>query len=689
MLTARFLPPRAFSSIPLLVSALVVVVVVPHSPAATGGGLTLTVTPAAGGAADTTATPGVTLFVAPGQSPTPFLPPGRFEASWSGAIHAELRASFRFRADLRGALRVEINGTNVLDATGQGGSSPLSGPVQLNKGSNAFRAVFRSPADGEAFVRLSWTESGTNTSPIPPSAFTSTPVPERAAQLRLGRELFLEHRCAHCHLEARPPAGGIPELAMDAPALDGIGARRHYDWMRQWVLDPKSLRPSATMPKLLHGPTAAEEAEAIAAFLASLQSGGEVNPPGRAYQTLQARPKAEEGETPAPAGDAAPLYERLQCAACHNPPGTAQPDPAKLSQQRIATKFPPGRLAEYLRAPEARYAWTRMPNFHLSAAEAKELEDWLFAAAPKPDLKPAPTDAARIDKGRALVQSKGCLNCHSLKLENSFAVAKSASLEGRHRKDRTATPAGDCLGTAPAADYGFSAAQRAALDAFTREGMPSLARAVPADFAERQTRLLNCAACHGQFEGFPPLDLLGAKLKPEWMAKFIGGGIPHKLRYDAHPTGLPWLAARMPAFPSRASALAAGLAAQAGYPAVSPPEPPVDTTLAEAGRKLVGKDGGLSCIQCHAVGPLLAMDVFESEGLNLAWSAERLQPEFYRRWLRAPLSVDPQTKMPTYFEDGRSPITDVLDGDGERQIRAIWEYLRLGEKMPAPRTAAE
>jgi mono/diheme cytochrome c family protein len=173
------------------------------------------------------------------------------------------------------------------------------------------------------------------------------------------------------------------------------------------------------------------------------------------------------------------------------------------------------------------------------------------------------------------------------------------------------------------------------------------------------------------------------------MTKFIGGEIPHKLRFDAHPTGLPWLAARMPAFKSRASALAVGLAAQAGYPPVSPAEPPVDNALADAGRKLVGKDGGLSCIQCHAVGPLLAMDVFESEGLNLAWSAERLQPEFYRRWLRAPLSVDPQTKMPTYFEDGRSPITDVLEGDAERQIQAIWEYLRLGERMPAPRTGAE
>jgi mono/diheme cytochrome c family protein len=173
------------------------------------------------------------------------------------------------------------------------------------------------------------------------------------------------------------------------------------------------------------------------------------------------------------------------------------------------------------------------------------------------------------------------------------------------------------------------------------------------------------------------------------MARFIGGQIPHKMRFDNHPSGLPWLESRMPAFPSRAAALSAGLSAQAGFPPRSPAEPPLDPALAAAGHKLVGKDGGLSCVQCHAVGPMAAMDVFESEGINLAWSADRLQPEFYRRWLRAPLSVDPQTKMPTYFEDGRSPITDVLEGDGERQIQGIWHYLRQGDRMPKPRTGLE
>jgi hypothetical protein len=31
-------------------------------------------------------------------------------------------------------------------------------------------------------------------------------------------------------------------------------------------------------------------------------------------------------------------------------------------------------------------------------------------------------------------------------------------------------------------------------------------------------------------------------------------------------------------------------------------------------------------------------------------------------------------------------LTDVYDGDGEKQIHAMWQYIRLGDKMPAPIT---
>ena len=41
--------------------------------------------------------------------------------------------------------------------------------------------------------------------------------------------------------------------------------------------------------------------------------------------------------------------------------------------------------------------------------------------------------------------------------------------------------------------------------------------------------------------------------------------------------------------------------------------------------------------------------------------------------------------MPAYFdEEGRSALAEVLEGDGPKTIRALWEYIRLGSKMPKP-----
>ncbi len=651
-------------------------------------GLALTID--AAGQKETSVAQNVWLHVEPGESASPFVAPGKFSATWNGQLNADLRGSFSFQAELSGHLKLEINGTTVIEASGDYVTSPLSKPIQLNKGSNSFRATFNSPANGAAFVRLSWTEKPPFTGPIPNGAFAHSATPElqKATQVRLGRELFLEHRCFKCHTDAKLADSGVPEVKMDAPAFEGIGARRNFDWMARWIADPKSLRPAALMPKLLHGATAKEDAEAMAAYLASLRTGGEAKLPQTTFVTHQNKP-AEEGDGATPHADPKPLYERLHCVGCHNPPDSTQPDPAKLSQKRIAEKFPTGKLAEFLRLPDAHYKWTRMPGFHLSEKEAKELEDWLFAAAPKPELKPAPIEAAIIEKGKKLVQTTGCLNCHELKLDNQFKAPPLDALHSRHAAKREKSPAGDCLGATPSAHHSFTAVQRAALDAFTRAGFGSLARHVPAEFAERQSRLLNCTACHGQIDLIPPFEILGGKLKPEWAAKFISGEIPHKLRYDAHPKGEPWVDARMPAYKSHGALLARGLSQSHGYAPKSPAETPVDMAMAEHGRKLVGKDGGLSCVSCHAVGPMLAMEVFESEGINLAFSADRMLPDFFRRWFRAPTTIDPQTKMPVYFDEGKSPLTDILEGDGEKQITAVWEYLKLREKMPAPKVSAE
>ena len=89
------------------------------------------------------------------------------------------------------------------------------------------------------------------------------------------------------------------------------------------------------------------------------------------------------------------LFEKFHCAACHNAPDTKESDPAKMSLRHVAEKFQPGKLAEFLRQPEADYAdlynrcrarWARRRNEieseirqrHQQASRGTEetLNDW-------------------------------------------------------------------------------------------------------------------------------------------------------------------------------------------------------------------------------------------------------------------------------------------------------------------------
>lgn len=664
--------------------------------AADPNGLAVKFTSGDGKASDVMALPNLCLYVENGKPPTPFVPGGKFTAVFEGSINGDLRSDYFFKAEeLNGSLKLEINNAVVLDTSTAGA---MSEKVQINKGANAVKATFTSASGGDSFVRIGWTDKGTNVNPIPNEIITHrvTPEVQKSQQVYLGRELFLENRCAQCHTEKFTLP--VPELAMDAPSLEGIGARRNYEWLAKWILDPKSTRESLHMPKLLHGEKSKEDAEAMAAYLATLNSESPAAPVSapkpladnaKAVKEVSvrsganAKPVGVGEEAPADAHhEVKPIFERLHCTACHNGPGGSEVDPKKISLKHVAQKFSDGKLVEFLKAPERHFASIRMPNFKLADSEAKELAELLLKDAEPAEAKPAPTVAAMIERGQKLIQETGCLNCHSAgKLENKFTTLTLANL----KNDARGCLAEKHEANSKAPDFAFNTAQREAIGAFLKTDRAALTRHAPLEYAERETRLLNCNACHGQIDLVPPLEVMGGKLKPEWAAAFLGGH-PFKVRADIHPKGEPWVHARMPAFRSRAQLLAEAMSMQQGYGPKSRDEGAIDEEAAKIGHKMIGKDNGLSCISCHAVNDLPALEVFESEGINLGLSSARLLKPYFFRWMRNPLGVDPQTKMPGYFEDGRSALTDYYEGDAEKQIHALYEYIRQAEKMAAPAT---
>jgi mono/diheme cytochrome c family protein len=684
------------SRLTLAIVAMVLCSFVATSPGADTNGFAVKFTSADGKVSDVMVLPNLWLYVENGKSATPFLPAGKFTAVFEGSINGDLRSEYFFKTEeLSGTLKLEVNKIVTLDTSEPG---TLSKKIQINKGTNTVRATFTPPAKGDSWMRVGWTEKGTNVNPIPNSWIThaSTAELQKAEVLYLGRELFLEYRCIQCHTDR---AAHASELTMDAPTFDGIGARRNFAWLAKWILDPKATRSSVHMPKLLHGPKAKEHAEAIAAFLVTLKTETSV-PPGSMPTPFGYNPKAiaeinqrsgvnaktvagDGTEQPADQNqERKPTFERLHCTGCHNAPDKNENDPTKISLKHVAQKFNEGKLAEFLKAPEKHFAWIRMPNFKLSDPEAKELGDFLLKHADKVDASVAPTNQITIERGQRLVQSASCLNCHmATKLENKFATLSLA---------KVAKEAKGCLAErrdaeSKAPDFGLTMPERDALASFLKSDLASLERHSPIEFAARETRFLNCNACHGQIDLVPPLEILGGKLKPEWATAFIAGE-PFKIRADKHPKGELWIEARMPAFKSRAQRLAEGIAMQQGYAPKTAAEGPIDEEAAKIGHKMLGKDNGLSCISCHAVNDLPALEVFESEGPNLGLSSARLLKPYFFRWLRNPLAIDPQTKMPAYFEDGKSALTDYYDGDAERQINALYHYTRQGEKMAAPAT---
>ena len=626
-------------------------------------GLKITFTVADGRKADTTTIPNVWLYVPAGKPPTPFLPGGKFTAVWEGFAAVDLRDSYTFQAELNGSLKLEVNGETVLEATSDGKTTDRSKRVRLNKGANALKVHFTSPDKGDALVRLFWSSPDVLPEPISSAALSheiGSGELSQDRQLLFGRDLFIEHRCARCHVGPAPDSA-IPELAMDAPTFEGIGSRRNYEWLSRWIADPKSLRPAALMPKMLHGPEAGEAAAAIAACLATLK--GDV------------KPGAATDPTPTEVAEGKELFTALHCIACHDDPSGQETDAKKVSLKQVREKFAPGALAAFLQKPEAHFAWIRMPDFRLTVDEVSKLAAYLLSTANAAKAATAP--GGLVEQGRKLLQTTGCLNCHALKLENQFSAKALADLAPEKWEQGCLAKAANESAKAPF--FEFDDQERAALKAFAATDRSSLTRHVPAEFAGRQMRHLGCAECHGKFDGFPALPILGGKLKPEWMNALFAGEVKYKPRT--------WISSRMPAFPARAEALAQGLAMQHGFPPQAPPEPPVNLELAQMGRAMISTDGGFSCIACHAVREFGATQVFESAGINLGHAGERLQPAYFRRWLNNPLRIDPQTKMPVYFDQGRSPLADYFEGDASKQIDALWHYIRLGAKMPLPKEA--
>ena len=324
-----------------------------------------------------------------------------------------------------------------------------------------------------------------------------------------------------------------------------------------------------------------------------------------------------------------------------------------------------------------------IPAAALSTQEARAmlpLEDESFTLSPE-----------KAERGKQLFSSLGCAACHQT---GQGAAAQSVAAKPLHALQATAGCLNEVVGKG-LPKYPLSAAQRTSLHN-TLSSPEKLAQ--PRDAPEQVAYTLtamNCLACHsrdgvggpgpdrlgffsvvgdadlGDEGRIPPrLTGVGGKLRPDWLRQVLVG----------KGTARPYMATRMPQFgEANVGHLVAALAkvdsATPGAPAAAPSAREVGF-----GRKLVGTDG-LACISCHTFGGHKSLGI---PAMDLTLMTQRLNKEWFHRYAVDPAALRPGTRMPSFWPEGKSSRTDILNGDTERQINAVWAYLAKAREAGLP-----
>ncbi len=555
-----------------------------------------------------------------------------------------------------------------------------------------------------------------------------------SATVEAGRKLFHTVGCVACHspevaIDSKIPAVPLPNLAMKT-TVEALSA---------FLLDPLKVRPGGRMPSL-HLTT--DEARAIAIYLLRDQMNNPQSknaPPVRAKGLLYSHYKGSWDNIPdfaalkpVEAGVAAVITSNLPTVAKDEAnfglrftghiaiPKTGEwtfttksDDGSKLSidGKLIVNNdgiHPPTEQSGKVTLSEGPHAIT--VDFHQGGAgheltaywegpEMKREEIPASALSNEPlspmvplesEAKAFAVDAAKAEKGRAAFVSLGCAACHA---PGTSAVAGVKPLAGLNPD-----AAEGCLGDHIKKDvpnYDLSPAQRDAIKAALKNANQFATALEPKAAALAAVARLNCLACHvrdglggpdtahnalfkmtaevdlGDEGRLPPkLTGVGAKLKPAALSRIVNLGELH-----VRPT----LATRMPSFGvTNTAALLEALPIADGAK---------DTADFKATKAQV-KDGhtlagvkGLGCITCHSIRGTKSLGM---PGIDLGTAFERVRPEWFHAWLTNPQAMNPGTRMPMFFDAGKSPVKTIAGGDAAAQITSLYAYLSQGKAMQLP-----
>ena len=479
-----------------------------------------------------------------------------------------------------------------------------------------------------------------------------------------GNVLIRELACARCHTAL---AESFPPQA--SPQLSRLAGLRPPAYLRAFLQDSQAIRPQTTVPHRLALSTPSQPSQSIEAVVQFLYSRAE--PLTTSVPTENGSP--ERGTT---------LFSTIGCQVCHADASSADstsPMPA------LSASFTREGLTAFLLNPLHYRPSARMPDCHLSHSEAVDLATYLLGDA-KQTTRSTPVDSKLALQGRTLFAKFDCHACHQEQLGPKFkSTAVGVPLEDTDQGCLSDTP-----GFWPAFDLTLD--QRSAIEtALNSPSPPSRQQRI-----EITLRQWNCVVCHeresygsvtsakdelfttadpnlGSQGRLPPsLTGVGAKLEARWLRKTLVQGAPSR----------PYLRTRMPRFTGPAiDHLIHDLVANDQLPDIAPVQLPERNQAARLGRDLAGTDG-LACVTCHTfknkqAGAMGAID--------LTLLGQRVTRNWFHHYLKNPTRFSPSTLMPSFWPGNASPLSEILSGDADQQIEALWTYLREGYGMGSPK----
>ena len=596
----------------------------------------------------------------------------------------------------------------------------------------------------------------------------------KADHLNIAYATYERAGCYACH----KTKGFDTNIRKPGPILTKIDSKLTQDWVKNWIRNPKAVKPTTWMPRFFYNSNNNSKEDAP-------RNEAEIN--GIVSYLFANAEKHEAAVKNPPHGDAKrgeEIVKSIGCQGCHvvGEGSREAVGPRRTFGQpleNIGNKTTYEWIYNWVRDPKHYSPATYMPNLRLTDAQVADVATYLVGlkgpagdmAQANPDQKVAddvlldymkavmPFEEAKselakmnaeqkqVELGRRAINRYGCFSCHDIKgFEKAQPIGTDLSEEGSKLVTRldfafiTDIPHTSKTGwfrsklhdprifdkgrvlqpldklRMPNFDFSEAEIDRliTAIMSFQREIQPPAAmpaRSARYDFLTSGRTLVhrrNCVGCHviegsgGDFVNTVPnkdaslapplLTPEGARVQHDWLYAFIRGPI----------TIRPWLNVRMPTFGlddptlnnvvSYFGSIANNLESFQTHEVVR-----TASTGDGTGKQLFEL---LKCQQCHVLGTIPKDQPTSNLAPDLRMAPERLQPEWIREWLKRPSDIVPGTRMPAFWPDypksmyqrelkGFEWLPREYSGDAETQIRAIRDYVMTFRGGPSPKTPAK